>query len=115
VFHGGRGVRVGLSRSAPFRRELLIRWWPRFILVGVALVVIGLTMLSGAAQFVVICLGVPVAAFAVIRPLSSDDDYRREPPLGTTTTRAARLSLPVGMLGRNGCTQTDARRVGPSA
>ena len=87
-FHAGLGAGVDrladdvqMSRGARFGRELRIRWWPRFILLGLVLAVVGVKLLGGAAQFAVTCLGVAVAAFAVIRPLSRDDDYRREPPV----------------------------------
>lgn len=80
-----------MSRGARLGRELRIRWWPRFFLVGVVLAVIGVTLLSGVAQLAVVCLGAVLATFAVIRPLSSDDDYHREPPVPSL----------LGMLGPN--------------
>ena len=82
-----------MSRSARFGHAFRIRWWPGFILLGVVLAVIGVRLLGGAAQFAVTCLGVAVAAFAIIRPLPSDDDYRREPPVPATA--ASRLTLPA--------------------
>jgi hypothetical protein len=69
-------------RAARLARTLRTRWWPRFLLAGVLLVVAGVTLLSGAAEAWV--AGVVAAIIFVIglRSLSmSPADYRREPPM----------------------------------
>jgi hypothetical protein len=39
---------------------LRTRWWPRFLLAGLVLAVVGVTLLSGVAQAAVAFLGVLV-------------------------------------------------------
>jgi hypothetical protein len=57
-----------------------IRWWLVFVLVGVLLVVVGLTVLGGNAQFLVFCLGVLLVLFALFRR-TGGQDYDRQPPV----------------------------------
>jgi hypothetical protein len=48
---------------------LRTRLWPRFALVGVVLVVVGVTMLSAGAQGGAVLIGIAVFAFAVLQGL----------------------------------------------
>ena len=54
-----------------------VRWWLVFVLGGVVLAVVGLTLLSGTAQFLVFCLGVLFVVFALFRR-AGGQDYSRE-------------------------------------
>ena len=68
-------------RTARLARTLRTRWWPRFLLAGVLLVVVGVTLLSGVAEACVV--GAGAAIIFVIAALSlsmSPADYRREGP-----------------------------------
>jgi hypothetical protein len=44
-----------------------VRWWLVFLAAGVLLGVMGLTLLTGTAQFLVVCLGVLFVVFALFR------------------------------------------------
>lgn len=69
-------------RTARLARTLRTRWWPRLLLAGVLLVVVGVTLLSGAAKAWVVGLGAAIIFVIGLRSLSmSPDDYRREPPV----------------------------------
>jgi hypothetical protein len=57
-----------------------VRWWLVVVLVGVLLVVVGLTVLGGNAQFLAFCLGVLFVVFALFRR-AGGQDYHREPPV----------------------------------
>jgi hypothetical protein len=78
-------VRVGKParpRAARLVRTLRTRWWPRFLLAGVLLVVVGVTLLSGAAKAWVVGAGVAIIFVIGLRSLSmTPADYRREPPI----------------------------------
>lgn len=69
-------------RRAPrLTRTLRTGWWPRFLLAGVLLVVVGATLLSGTAEAGVAGLGTLIIYVTGVRSLSmSPSDYRREPP-----------------------------------
>jgi hypothetical protein len=72
------------ARRRPGRltRTLRTRWWPRFLLVGALLVVVGATVLSGVVQAWVVGSGAVIIFITSFWLLSlSPDDYRREPPL----------------------------------
>lgn len=56
-----------------------VRWWLVFVLGGVLLGVVGLTLLTGTVQFVVVVLGVLFIAFALYRR-AGGTDYHRERP-----------------------------------
>ena len=63
-------------------RTLLTRWWPRFFLMGVLVVVIGATVVSGAAALWVIFAGAAISFISLFSLLSmSPADYRRERPM----------------------------------
>ena len=69
-------------RTAPLARTLRTRWWPRFLLAGVLLVIISATLLTGPAAAWVGISGAGVITVAVFRAASmTPDDYRREPPV----------------------------------
>ena len=58
------------------------RWWPRFLLVGVLVVVVGATLVSGAAAPWTMFAGGAVIFAALWDALSnSPADYKREPPM----------------------------------
>jgi hypothetical protein len=68
--------------AARLTRTLRTGWWPRFLLAGVLLVVVGATFLSGAAQAVAAGLGALVIYVTAVWSLSlSPGDYRRERPV----------------------------------
>lgn len=78
-------------RAARLTRTLRTRWWPRFLLAGVLIVVTGATLLSGAAGTMVAGLGALVIYLIAVWSLSlSPGDYRRERP-----TYAVRGTWPV--------------------
>jgi len=57
----------------------MMRVWLAFVLGAVVLAVVGLTLLSGTAQFLVFSLGVLFVVFALLRG-AGGQDYHREPP-----------------------------------
>jgi len=69
-------------RTAGLARVLRTRWWPRFLLTGTLVVVIGATLVSGAAASWVIFAGAAIIFTSLFGLLSmSSADYRREPPM----------------------------------
>ena len=69
-------------RTARLARTLRTRWWPRFLLAGVLLVVIGTTLLSGVAEAWVAGSGAAIIFVMSFWLLStSPADSRREPPI----------------------------------
>jgi len=75
----GKPARPGAARLV---RTLRTRWWPRFLLAGVLLVVAGVTLLSGAAKAWVVGAGAAIIFVIGLRSLSmTPADYRREPPM----------------------------------
>jgi hypothetical protein len=58
-------------RSARLARTLRIRWWPRFLLIGALLAVVGITLLSGVAQDVTVPLGVLIVLVAVLQAVGA--------------------------------------------
>ena len=72
------------ARRRPGRltRTLRTRWWPRFLLAGALLVVVGATLLSGVVQAWVVGSGALIIFVTSFWLLSlSPDDARREPPM----------------------------------
>jgi hypothetical protein len=72
------------ARHRPGRltRALRTRWWPRFLLAGALLVVVGATVLSGVVQAWVVGSGALIIFVTSFWLLSlSPDDARREPPM----------------------------------
>ena len=68
-------------RAARLTRTLRTGWWPRFLLAGLLLVVVGATLLSGAAEAEAVGLGALIIYVIGVRSLSmSPGDYKREPP-----------------------------------
>jgi hypothetical protein len=62
-----------MSRGAVISRTLRTRWWPRSMLVGALLVVIGVTLLSGAAQAATAFLGVLVFLVALLQGIGASN------------------------------------------
>ncbi len=60
-------------RSARLARTLRTRWWPRFLLIGALLAVVGVTLLSGVAQDVMAPLGVLICLIAVLQAVGADN------------------------------------------
>lgn len=74
--------RLAHRRGARLARTLRTRWWPRFLLAGVLLVILSATLLTGAAAAWVGISGAAVITVAVFRAaVMTPDDYRREPPV----------------------------------
>jgi len=72
------------SQGSVIARTLRTRWWPRFLVVGVVLVVVGVALLSGTAQAIVGLLGALTFVFAATQGFmgkSWDRDRRREGPV----------------------------------
>jgi hypothetical protein len=72
------------SHGSAIARTLRTRWWLRFLIAGVVLVIVGVTLLGGTAQAIVGLLGVLTFVFAAAQGLmgkSWDQDRRREPPV----------------------------------
>src|SRR5262249_62142671 len=58
------------------------RWWPRFLLTGVLVVVVGATLVSGEAALWVMFAGAAIIFVIACWALSlSPGQYRREPPI----------------------------------
>jgi hypothetical protein len=69
-------------RAARLVRTLRTRWRHRFLLSGVLLVVVGVTLLSGGAKAWVVGAGAAIIFVIGLRSLSmTPADYRREPPM----------------------------------
>lgn len=60
-------------RSARLARTLRTGGWPRFLLIGALLAVVGVTLLSGVAQAVTALLGVLIFLIAVLQAVGADN------------------------------------------
>ena len=72
------------SRRRSIMRTLRTAWWPRFLVAGVVLMVVGGALLSGTAQALVALGGAVVFVFVAAVGLlgkSWDQDRMREPPM----------------------------------
>jgi hypothetical protein len=72
------------TRGSSIARTLRTAWWPRLLVAGLVLVIVGVTLLSGTAQGLVTLGGAVVFVFAAVRGWqgkSWDQDRRREPPV----------------------------------
>src|SRR5215831_18355150 len=79
---GAPDRRPARRRGARVARTLRTRWWPRFLLLGALVVVIGATLVSGAAAPWVIFAGAAIAFMGLFWLLStSPADSSREPPM----------------------------------
>ena len=75
----GKPARRG---GAQLARTLRTRWWPRFLLAGVLLVLLGAYLLTGAAAAWVGISGAVVITLAIVRGATmKPEDYRREAPV----------------------------------
>ena len=69
-------------KTARLARTLRTRWWPRFLLAGVLLVIISATLLTGTAAAWVGVSGVAAICVGVFRAATmKPDDSRREAPV----------------------------------
>lgn len=74
--------RPARRRPGRLARTLRTRWWPRFLLAGALLIVVGATLLSGVVQAWVVGSGAVTVFVSSFWLLSlSPDEYRREPPM----------------------------------
>ena len=72
------------ARGSSIARTLRTAWWPRILVAGLVLTVVGVTLLSGTAQALVTLGGAVVFVFAAAQGLTGkswDRDRRREPPV----------------------------------
>lgn len=72
------------TRGSSIARTLRTAWWPRFLVAGLVLVVIGTTLLSGAAQALATFGGAVIIIFAAavgVQGKSWERDRRRQPPV----------------------------------
>jgi hypothetical protein len=90
------------SRAAGLARTLRTRWWPRCALAGVVLAVVGVTLLSGAAQALAALFGIMVFLFAVAHGLGLHDrdpvnveQGRYQMTLGRSSEIGSRRERPV--------------------
>jgi hypothetical protein len=68
-------------RGARLARTLRTRWWPRFILAGVLVVVVGATLVGGAAGGWVALAGAAIIFGSAAWALSvTPGEYRHEAP-----------------------------------
>lgn len=65
--------RPGAARFPRLTRTLRTRWWPRYLLTGALLAVVGITLLSGAAQFVTFILGVLVFLTGALQAMGASN------------------------------------------
>jgi len=73
--------RPARRRGARLARTLRTRWWPRFLLAGVLVVVVGATLVSGAAAGWVMFAGAAIIFVIAFWALSTTpSDSRREAP-----------------------------------
>ena len=72
------------TRGSSIARTLRTAWWPRFVVAGVVLVVLGVTLLTGGAQALAALGGAVIfilAAAVGLQGKSWERDSRREPPV----------------------------------
>jgi len=74
--------RPARRRGARLARTLRTRWWPRFLLAGVLVVLVGATLISGAAAPWVIFAGAAIIFVVACCALASKPgEYRHEGPV----------------------------------
>jgi hypothetical protein len=72
------------TRGSSIARTLRTAWWPRVLVAGLVLVIVGLTLLTDPAQALVTIGGAVVFVFAAVQGWQGkfwDQDRRREPPV----------------------------------
>ena len=80
--------RPARRRGARVARTLRTCWWPRFLVTGALVVVVGATLVSGAAAPWVIFAGAAIIFISLSWSLSmSPADYRREAPMPPGSSR----------------------------
>ncbi len=65
--------RPGATRFPRLAHTLRTRWWPRYLLIGALLAIVGITLLSGAAQFVTVILGMLVFLTGALQAMSASN------------------------------------------
>jgi len=74
--------RPARRKGARVARTLRTRWWPRFLLSGVLVIVVGATLVSGpAAPWVMFAGAAIIFAVACSALASTPGEYRREGPM----------------------------------
>jgi len=84
------------ARGSSIALTLRTAWWPRFLVAGLVLAVVGVTLLSGTAQALVALGGAVVFVVAAVIGLggkSWDRDSRHEPPMPLGGGRGAHRRL----------------------
>jgi hypothetical protein len=72
------------TRGSSIARTLRTAWWPRVLVAGLVLVIVGVTLLTGTAQALVTLGGAVVFVFAAAQGWQGkfwDQDRRRQPPV----------------------------------
>ena len=72
------------TRGSSIARTLRTAWWPRVLVAGLVLAVVGATLLTGAAQALMTFGGAVVVILAAAAGLSGkswEQDIKREPPV----------------------------------
>jgi hypothetical protein len=72
------------TRGSSIARTLRTAWWPRVLVAGLVLMIVGVTLLTDPAQALVILGGAVVFVFAAAQGWQGkfwDQDSRREPPV----------------------------------
>jgi hypothetical protein len=69
-------------RAGRLTRTLRTSWWPRILVAGALVIVVGITLVSDAAKTWVILAGAAIVFAVICKWLSmSSGGYRREPPM----------------------------------
>ena len=72
------------SRGSSIARTLRTAWWPRVLVAGLVLMIVGLTLLTDPAQALVTLGGAVVFVFVAAQGWQGkfwEQDRRREPPV----------------------------------
>jgi len=72
------------ARGSSIARTLRTAWWPRVLVAGLVLMIVGVTLLTDPAQALVTALGAVVLVFAAVQGWQGkfwEQDRRREPPV----------------------------------
>ena len=72
------------ARGSSIARTLGTAWWPRVLVAGLVLMIVGVTLLTDPAQALVTALGAVVLVFAAVQGWQGkfwEQDRRREPPV----------------------------------
>jgi DnaJ domain len=108
------------TRGSAILRTLRTAWWPRFLVAGVVIAIVGVTLLSGMAQALATLGGAAIAVLAATAGLlgkSWDRDRWREPPMppGGGAPIENLLAVPAEAAVEQGITLYDVLGVLPGA